>query len=936
MKKLFLIISLLICSCVCALVGCDNSRNSTAETKKIVLNSFDHYDDMKMFAMETTIFYGALRVNNDTTYARDGKSMEVEFVAVDATSPFLPAYASDIGITNISSVEKFGVYIYNDTSAPFTFSLTAKDAAGTVVFVDNIEAAMGENNVEFITDRSLLQYIGTTVHSFELQFINIGVGKIYIDDLYAITTTAKAEPIRAVDELLSAISTLDESNREEVFRVYNQYKALDSNYKRAITSYPILKSVVDGWYKNELFDAKENDSNTILFFNEPFGELQVETKSQEITTCAYSTEWAVEGESGSLKLMAEKSANSWLGLYTSAKIDRDAPYVKFTVFNDSDQEKYLSLNWQNKWLIPANSEMTIVANSTWLTRNEIGAGGGVIYYCGVLGGWQAVCPEGTLYISSVKDFDPNEEERAFLLLSNANSYYAYYWHGSVYGLSLEDNTLAMSVAQNGNGAYGGGSGATMQPSTIKELYDLGFTKLTFKLNMEEGLYCAIFIDGDIGLNYLSGTATSVTADNIYIYESGAEITIDLRVLAGNLKFMRTPCSDVAGGLHFVVMTAAEYLPENIYKDATTMTLSDIVLTEQSQDDLGEPVHEGVAVLASADSHYFMYWHGALVDIVANENNLLMSVAQNGNGAYGGGVGTTLLPSTIQMLYDMGYKSITFTLGISNDLYCVIYVDNDRGLNYLSGTAAAITAEGHYFYQAGAEITIDLKALVSSVAFMSTPCSDISGGLHFAVFTGTEFVGDNAYKNQTTITLSDISFEEHSGDEVQPVGEGVEILMKGDSHYFYYYHGTVIDFSVDGDSLVMVVAQNGNAEYGGGVGTTLFPSAIKALYDLGYKKLTFTLGMESGLYCAIFIDNAPGLNYISGNSAAVNENVYIYESGTEITIDLEVLVNNATFMETVCTNVEGGLHFVVLSGAEYVAENIYQTQTTIAMNDIKFE
>ena len=77
MKKLFLIISLLICSCVCALVGCDNSRNSTAETKKIVLNSFDHYDDMKMFAMETTIFYGALRVNNDTTYARDGKSMEV-------------------------------------------------------------------------------------------------------------------------------------------------------------------------------------------------------------------------------------------------------------------------------------------------------------------------------------------------------------------------------------------------------------------------------------------------------------------------------------------------------------------------------------------------------------------------------------------------------------------------------------------------------------------------------------------------------------------------------------------------------------------------------------------------------------------------------------------------------------------------------------------
>lgn len=428
-KKLLLFAGLLAGTLACGFTACasngngDSGNNSKPVEDVVVINEFDHYDDAKMFAIDTQAFSGALRVNENGEYIKSGRaSLGIYFQSIGANNPYLPVYASNLGISNITNVKSFGVYI-NNPGAPFTFGFVAKDAAGNNVYSKFAEVASGENDVELITDMEILQYIGKAIYSYELQFIGVTSGStVYLDELYAVTTTKAVEPIKEIDNVVSAISNLDTSNKEEVYRVYEQYKALKNEYKVAVGSYRVLKRAVDEFYMDDLTTARLENPETLLFFNEPFGEAQIADVTSNITT-SYSTEWAAEGETGSLKIEARESSINWLSVRTTAQIDVESPYIRFTVFNDSDQRKIFTLNWKGEWILPANSAVTIVCKSTWLTRDEFsGLAGGYMHYCGLVGDtWAGESPKGSIYVSAIKTFVPNPELQALRVGEDVNT-----------------------------------------------------------------------------------------------------------------------------------------------------------------------------------------------------------------------------------------------------------------------------------------------------------------------------------------------------------------------------------------------------------------------------------------------------------------------------------------------------------------------------------
>ena len=419
-KRLFLLIALLACMFTCVFVACNPENGGEPPVEEtIVVNKFDHYDDIKMFAMDTAAFDGALRVNNNANYIKSGRaSMEVYFQSIGPNNPYLPVYASNLGITNITKVQSFGLYIYN-MGEPFTFGFVAKDAADGVIYSKQVEVASGANDLKLITDMEILQYIGKAIYSYELQFMSINGGTtVYLDELYAVTTTKAIEPIKEIDEIVSAIANLDAKNEDEVFATYAKYKALKNEYKVAVNSYPVLKQAVDEFFMDDLTVARLEEPKKILFFDKPFGEVQIIGTGTGVTA-SYSTEWAASGESGSLKVEVQESNINWLSIRTSANISVADAFIKFTVYNDSDQRKLFTLNWMGEWILPANAATTIVCKSSLLTNT---APGGYIFYCGLVGdSWACESPKGTIYISSIEGYVPNPELQALRVGEEANT-----------------------------------------------------------------------------------------------------------------------------------------------------------------------------------------------------------------------------------------------------------------------------------------------------------------------------------------------------------------------------------------------------------------------------------------------------------------------------------------------------------------------------------
>ena len=907
MKSKIIIMFVLWAICfICLLGGCSSGDNVTSEKneetvteiKQIVLNKFDHYDDVKKFAINREIFDGSVKVNYDDAYVKSGAaSMAVTFQSIKAVNPSLPIYATSLGLTDISGVEEFGIYVYNKSANPFIFGLVAKNAAGEFIYNAQAEVAQGAHDLKFGTDRAILQYVAKNVYSFELQFIDIAAGTtVYVDELYARTTSEKVSPVKEIEDILSGISNLNTKNKTEVFNLYEEYKMLKGDYKAAISSYPILKEAVNAFYMDDLFAARREEPDIVLFFNEPFGEFQIEGASTAITTCNHTAEWAAEGENGSLKLEFMKSNVNWCGISTSAKIDLEDPYIYFTVFNDSDQRKMMALNWEGSWIIPANSEMTIKCRSTWLTQERIPGttahkAGGSIQVCGLLGDTViGTSPEGTLYISAVRSYDPVPEIRA--MRTGADSDTLFFFDRAIGQQMILSSSSGLKYSYSSDVSYLDEEGSlklTFDNSSDQET--LTYLTAGYEFNSNEYVFFNVYND--------AASVVQLMLD----YRNG------VRLNPGQWTNVLIPAEEFDICSYFRFWSLSGALNGNLYISKATVISGDNVVK--------------LAEMGASDTWTF----GDLTLLGALRYDNLRT---HGSGTLTNSLGYApyLFGGEIQINYmEYPYGRITLPLkepiSLNEDKYFEITVRSD---DRLDGMVLHIYNEsGSLLYTWLSNVDKTDAGSGYTKYLFRIPKNE---GEAIAMIT-IQGIGQMGPNDAMQFTCKDIAIAEPSAEQ-----RAFNVLTDGSSYYYAYYHGHPTEFAVSGDDVTVNVA---TTYAGAASGFLLKNTAVETVYDLGFGELTFTLTTGDGGYCAvIFWEDTNGFDYLSDNYAATeiieNANVYYYASGTRITIDIAALANNPEFMNATPGMASGGLTFNVLTAASW---SVYSAATTIALSDILF-
>ena len=148
-----------------------------------------------------------------------------------------------------------------------------------------------------------------------------------------------------------------------------------------------------------------------------------------------------------------------------------------------------------------------------------------------------------------------------------------------------------------------------------------------------------------------------------------------------------------------------------------------------------------------------------------------------------------------------------------------------------------------------------------------------------------------------------------------------VLSKADS-WGYHYHGIATGVSANNGEVSVSAAKYASQFRG----FTLKPSAIRALYDLGYGAVSFTITVPDGCYIDIYNMVDPA-SCIAETPIYIDGTEYYYASGTTVTLNLSNLVSDTALM-----NGEG-IKFVVTSTAGWTA---YDQDCTVTFSDIEFK
>ncbi len=401
----------------------DSSSGGTTQEKKefALINGFENWDDLQELEIDKALFYGSLSVNHETDYISEGKaSAKYEVDGVGANNPSFKMLAT--AKSDITDVSEFGVYIYNANAYEFSVIISALDGSDGVIYTQDARAEVGANTLSFEVDRQMVQTTGSSVAKFQIAFNGITKDSvIYIDNFYAKLDETEVELDASVKSVISVIEGLNKSDRSAVEAAMTQYKALDPIKRKSVHNYQILKAAMDSFWLNDLTAAREEDSTTLLFFDKPFAEVQVSKVSHSISACEYTTNFAYGEEAGSLKVSFTKSSVNWVTVDTTADVPIDDGYITLHIYNESTQDKLVSLGWNgpkgasSSWEIKANSWLDIECPSTYLTANK-----GGIQIAGYDNG-KGVAPEGTLYISAVRTFDYDRQYNKLRVGDDANT-----------------------------------------------------------------------------------------------------------------------------------------------------------------------------------------------------------------------------------------------------------------------------------------------------------------------------------------------------------------------------------------------------------------------------------------------------------------------------------------------------------------------------------
>ena len=502
-------------------------ENVSQKQEYTLINGFENWDDLQELEINKTLFYGTLSVNRDAQYIGEGKaSAKYEIDGVGANNPSFKMLAS--AKSDITDVSEFGLYIYNANNYPFSVIISALDGSDGIIYTQDAQAVAGANALSFAVNRQALQTTGSSVAKFQIAFNGVKADSVvYIDNFYAKLDDTKVELDASVKAVVSAIEGLNRNDRSAVEAVMAQYKALDVNKRKSVHNYNILKSAMDNFWLEDLTAARAQDPATLLFFDKPFAEVQVSSVSQSISACEYTTNFAYGDEAGSLKVSFTKSSVNWVTVDTTADVPVDDGYISLHIYNDSTQDKLVSLGWNgpkgasSSWEIKANSWLDIECPSTYLTANK-----GGIQIAGYDNG-KGLAPEGTLYISAVRTFDYDRQYAELRVGDDANT--LFFFDSEVGESQINPSEAGVTYGYTNTKSREGENGSMK----------LTFPGAAAQYSATYGIYGYPYTENDYAVFYVYNDTDCDFISLLFNYDNG------VRLAKGEWTMVIRPVSEIA-------------------------------------------------------------------------------------------------------------------------------------------------------------------------------------------------------------------------------------------------------------------------------------------------------------------------------------------------------------------------------------------------------
>lgn len=542
MKKILIFILSLTCLLCFAMAACTEPKIQGEETPKdpsiVMMNGFNTWDDLILFDLNPTYFTGNWQLNRDAEYIVEGDgSWRVDVVGTKANQPNFKIKAAGMK-RDITDVTEFGMWVYTDAEYEFGVIITAF-AGDTVVCSPMAKVVTGANDLKFAINRALIAQSGKMITEYSIAFSGIKSGTVvYFDNFYAKTTTETLVLKSEIQEVINGINALSLTpERAEIEALIAKYNALSAEDKLCVSNADRLKTAIETYYLSDLGQAQVEDPSTLLYFDKPFGEVQVTGVTAGIGSYSYTTDKKYGEEEGSLRVDFVTSSTNWVTLSTSANTLIAEENIEFYVYNDSDQYKAICIAWNGPEYSEYNLPFYVIAPREWtkifikatdLTNSQVGQNG-TIQICGLASMdienpeyASARSPEGTMYFSSFIKKDDGIEVNKARTGEDANTLFFFDRELGLKQISASKNIGDIVVSEDVKF-----DDETITAVSLNDINSFSFTTNLYGYKFNDGDYVAIYVkfvsdNADyirFRLGYYNGTMLANGEWALVIYDS---------------------------------------------------------------------------------------------------------------------------------------------------------------------------------------------------------------------------------------------------------------------------------------------------------------------------------------------------------------------------------------------------------------------------------
>jgi len=388
---------LFILSFLVPLFGCNNN-DKPVKTDTTVINGFDSIDDLyKAKLLYSYSSHGidcAFNINRDSKYIHDGSgSLKMEMnQPSDNTGKYSyfyqPIELSGLEDRDLSDLDKFGIWLYNDNNISTTISMAIISTDKMAINVDDkIELSSKEwkyaelNVSKLVAKNSCSNFIG---FGFLIDKIP---GTFYADNwTVKFGATETEEDIKyktLIEDVSNGIPLLPDESAptypDSLRTLAGKYYSIKSGFRSAVSNYKTLEKKCKNYI--ELLNAKIESGDIVYHLNDPIGMSQTSIDFSSIGLDLFfsSEEKAEPNDFGSMKVTSSL-ASGWAYVKVSTDSISFSKFesITFKVKNDLNKPMALCISWnQNAINIPANGQWTEVTLPTTLLGSTI-----EIEFCG--------------------------------------------------------------------------------------------------------------------------------------------------------------------------------------------------------------------------------------------------------------------------------------------------------------------------------------------------------------------------------------------------------------------------------------------------------------------------------------------------------------------------------------------------------------------------